>query len=308
MRLGSVYALIEEATVQQTEPSGLRTYLDGRTLPIGLGVGRTGDQYRLAIFASDPLAAESLALKANGEADIYLIDKIEKRVTSTWAKQPHEIIGVGRQVGPVGFGWVGTGGVIVPAADDPHLTLQITNEHVTGEGAPRGRVMHQGGRSYGAVWKVGGLRFDLPQRWDVGSIAVDRVRRINPTYEQGLDDNLAGIRRMTPDDIGRRFTNTGQTSGTMFGPCIAVDVRDVAVGYDGGVARFTDQCAFVGENGLPFSVGGHSGSVIVCVEDKHACALLFAGGPDSQGRDVTFANGDLPGAITAAGGVPELIA
>lgn len=308
MRLESARALIEEATTTQEIAPGIRAYADGRTLPVALGIGRQGEEFRLAIFGSDPVVAAELSARAAGEADVYVLDRIEPRVTSSWAKQPHERIGIGRQIGPVGFGWVGTGGVIVRATADPTIVLHVTNEHVVGERAPRGRVMHQGGRSYGAVWKTGGLVFDALNRFDVATVAIDRSRKWNATYEQGIDDNLAGLRRITPDDIGRRFTNTGQTRGTMFGHCIAVDVRDVAVGYDGGVARFQDQAAFVGEDGNPFSVGGHSGSTIVCVDDKHAVALLFAGGRDAAGRDVTFGNADLPGAISAAGGFPHLIA
>lgn len=306
MRYEDATALIEDATKSHEGTLGIRAYSEGRTLPVAIGVGRAGREFRLAIFSSDPVVSDALVARAAGEADVYMISSVSPRVTSAWTQQPHEIIGIGRQTGPVGFGWVGTGGIIVRAIEDPGVLLHIMNEHVTGERAPRGRVMHQGGRSYGVVWKTGGLSFTALNRYDVGAVAIDRNRRVNATYEQGLDDNLRGIRRMTPDDIGRRFTNTGQTRGTMFGSCIAVDVKDLAVGYNGGVARFIDQAAFVGENGKPFSVGGHSGSTIVCVEDKHAVALLFAGGRDAQGRDVTFANADLPGAITAVGGIPKL--
>ncbi len=307
MRYEDVTALIEHATATQEIAPGVRAYSDGRTLPVALGVGRAGSEFRLAIFSSDQIVADELVASAAGEADVYLIPWVSPRVTSSWTQQPHEIIGIGRQVGPVGLGWVGTGGIVVRSSEDDKVLLHVTNEHVVGERAPRGRVMHQGGRSYGVVWKTGGLSFDVSNRYDVGTVAIDRTRRINATYEQGLDDNLLGIRRMTPDDVGRRFTNTGQTRGTMFGSCIAVDVRDLAVGYNGGAARFTDQAAFVGEDGKPFSVGGHSGSTIACVNDKHAVALLFAGGRDGQGRDVTFANADIPGAIVAGGGIPKLL-
>jgi hypothetical protein len=308
MRYEDVTALIEEATATQEVAVGIRAYSDGRTLPVALGVGRAGDSFRLAIFSSDPVVADQLVARAAGEADVYLIPTVSPRVTSSWAQQPHDIIGIGRQVGPVGLGWVGTGGIVVRSAEDAKVLLHVTNEHVTGERAPRGRVMHQGGRSYGVVWRTGGLSFTVSNRYDVGTVAIDRTRRVNATYEHGIDDNLRGIRRMTPDDVGRRFTNTGQTRGTMFGSCVAVDVRDLAVGYNGGVARFVDQAAFLGENGKPFSVGGHSGSTIVCVDDRHAVALLFAGGRDATGRDLTFAAADLPGAITAGGGIPELLA
>lgn len=307
MRADDVQAVIERATGEV----GIQTFahLDDIALPLACGTGGDGtaNGFRLAIFGDDSEAIARLTTLAAGEVDVYRIPFVEPRITSIWAKRPSDIIGIGLQVGPVGSGWVGTGGIVVRAEDDPGVLLHLTNEHVTGEGAPRGRLMHQGGRTYGAVWKVGGLRFDGSQAWDCGSVSIDAARRVNAVYEQGLDNNLAGIRRMGPDDVGRRFTNTGQTRGTMFGSCIAVGIRDLLVGYDGGTGRFHDQAAFVGEDGKPFSVGGHSGSTIACMEDGHACALLFAGGPDEQGRDVTFAAADLPGAIRAAGGVPELV-
>jgi len=275
------------------------------------GVGRNGtgpSSFRLAIFGSDPVVAEALARKAHGEADVYLIDRVEPRVTSAWVQQPHEIIGIARQIGPVGAGYVGTGGEIVRASEDPNLWLQITNRHVGGLESVRGRIMHQGGRTYGVFWTGPRISFTSSQPFDGCSIAVDPSREINTLYEQGIDNNLRGFRRMTTEDVGRRFTNTGQTRGTMFGRCIATDIRDLLVGYGEGTGRFHDQAAFVGEDGKPFSVGGHSGSLIVCMDDEQGCARLFAGGPDSQGRDVTFGNANLPGLIEACGGIPLLAA
>ena len=311
MLLDSVRSLIDEisddvGTVPWMEVHTAST--GDRALPAALGIGKKDSEFRLAVFGEDPAVVAAIAARANGEADEYVIPMLQPRVTSGWTQQPRDPLVIGQQVGPVGLGWVGTGGLYVRAAEDPTVILQITNEHVTGEHAPRGRVMHQGGRNYGVVWKVGGLSFAASQKYDVGSVAVDRGRAINPLFDHGIDDNLVGIRRMAPDDIGRQFANTGQTRGTMFGSCLAVDVRDVRVGYDGGVGRFHDQAVFVGRDGQPFSVPGHSGSTIVCVSDKHGCALLFAGVRDALGRDLTFANADLPGAVVAAGGTPQLAA
>lgn len=307
MKSESVDALIEELTERHGEdlPEAF-TYATGvrHVAPVALGKGKKGNQFRLAVFGPSQALNDIIAEEVGSEVDVYTVDA-KPRLTSQWVRQPRDILGINLQVGPRGFNWVGTGGIIVQAVEDKEILLQITNEHVTGEGAPRGRIMHQGGRDYGVVWKVGGLQFNVPQQWDVGSIAIDRGRKINAHFDHGWDDNLVGIRSMTEDDLGRRAANTGQTIGTHVGTCIAVGIRNLRVGYDGGVGTFNNQAAFAGEDGKPFSVGGHSGATIV-MEDKYAAALLFAGGPDSQGRDITFAAMNLPGAIQAAGGIPSL--
>lgn len=310
MRSESVDALIAELSEEhgETFAAPFAEAVGGLPVtPAALGKGRQGHEFRLAVFTANEAFAEVVVARAAGEADVYIVPVVKPLVTSSWTKQPRDPLIIGQQIGPRGAPWVGTGGIYVRAAENPDVILQVTNEHVSGEAAQRGRPMNQGGREYGVVWKVGGLQFSVPQKYDVATVAVRKGMTINPTYDQGFDANIVRIRRMDDTDINRRFANTGQTRGTMFGRCIAVNVTGLRVGYDGGVGTFTDQAAFMGEDGKPFSVGGHSGSTIVC-EDNTAVALLFSGGPDSQNRDVTFANSDLPGAIMAAGGVPQLIA
>jgi hypothetical protein len=52
---------------------------------------------------------------------------------------------------------------------------------------------------------------------------------------------------------------------------------------------YSDQFEIEGLNGRLFSDGGDSGSLIVNGNRK-AMGLLFAGGPDERGVDVTYAN------------------
>jgi hypothetical protein len=55
------------------------------------------------------------------------------------------------------------------------------------------------------------------------------------------------------------------------------------------LALFNDQFEIQGSAGRVFGADGDSGSLIVN-ESNNAMGLLFSGGPDGSGIDVTFAN------------------
>lgn len=83
-----------------------------------------------------------------------------------------------------------------------------------------------------------------------------------------------------------RVKKMGRTTFLTQGKIDGVDVT-IDVGYDGQVARFEGQIRVIGiQPGLPFSLGGDSGSLIVDMNNL-ACALLFAGSKDGR---FTFAS------------------
>ena len=63
------------------------------------------------------------------------------------------------------------------------------------------------------------------------------------------------------------------------------EVDDLVANF---LASFTNQVLLIALNGQ-FSAPGDSGSGII-TDEGQACALLFAGGEDEEGRDVTLAN------------------
>ncbi len=113
-----------------------------------------------------------------------------------------------------------------------------------------------------------------------------------------------GTHSGTPVSLGltEPVQKMGRTSKHTFGTIAAVDVT-LIVAYDGGAARFEDQIDIVGNCDEPFSASGDSGSLILTVPDQSDRApvgLLYAGGPDEEGVDHTFANpiGDVLDALS----------
>jgi hypothetical protein len=84
----------------------------------------------------------------------------------------------------------------------------------------------------------------------------------------------------------------GRTTGVTRGRITIVDQDRLPVdmGDDRPKwATFSNVIEIEGTDGAPFSLGGDSGSLIVD-DNGYARALLFAGGPDEDGVDLTNAN------------------
>lgn len=77
--------------------------------------------------------------------------------------------------------------------------------------------------------------------------------------------------------LGERVIKTGATTGTRYGFVASIDYTD-KVQYPGFQAVFSDQTQIRGINGVAFSAGGDSGSLIFSQEDDAFVGLLFAGG------------------------------
>lgn len=267
---------------------------------VSVGVTRRGtdeEAFKAAIFASSPELGR-LALEAvNGEGEVHIVPHVTTRVTRDWVQRERRPLEIGQQIRPEGANWVGTGSLFIRSG-------QTTNRHVAGMNARLGDVMLQGNKRYGEVSGLGPISFTQRNRYDVAIVRVDEDIEARLRWDWGLLGDVRYIRTATPDDIGREAVNTGQTIGTQRGYLYATGVDNVPVGYDEGVAWYDDLLVFMRDGG-PFSVGGHSGSAIHMVHDSACVALLFAGGPDSSGRDLTYAC-DMAGAIRHAGHEPVL--
>lgn len=273
---------------------------------VSAGVCRAGKKFGLMAFAMTPEQAHYAKSRAPKGIpfEVRVMPGIHARITREFAQQKQRPLIIGQQIRPHGAPWVGTGGLYVPSADR-RACLQVTNSHVVGLRAQAGTPMTQGGEVYGYVYRNNGIVIGGVQEVDVASVAVIQGLEGYFDWESGIDDVLAGIESVTPDDLDQGFTNTGQTRGTMFGNCIAIEIDGQPIGYDEGHAWLNNLSAYAKPGVGEFSVAGHSGSTIVRVSDRKAKSLLFAGGPDSNGDDITFGC-DLPKAILAAGGLVEV--
>jgi len=88
--------------------------------------------------------------------------------------------------------------------------------------------------------------------------------------------------------IGENVKKAGRTTEFTSGVVEATDLT-VEVSYGSFRALFEDQLLIVSQNADPFSQGGDSGSAILNWDARHLLGLLFAGGTDGDGRDVTIA-------------------
>jgi len=93
--------------------------------------------------------------------------------------------------------------------------------------------------------------------------------------------------------LGMAVQKVGRTTGHTKGVITAVGVSTDVGGYQGTfTCAFADQIQVEGEGGEDFSAPGDSGSAIVTQPGAGGeiayVALLFAGGADSDGRDITI--------------------
>ena len=108
---------------------------------------------------------------------------------------------------------------------------------------------------------------------------------------------VKGIQDITLDD---RVMKRGRTTLKTVGKVVQLIVPPgtVSVTYNGFPCDFTDQAVIVGDPDpmVPFSLAGDSGSMVVSADSDTrsntfaAKALLFAGGPTSDGIDLTVAS------------------
>ena len=89
--------------------------------------------------------------------------------------------------------------------------------------------------------------------------------------------------------LGENVKKAGRTTEFTHGVIEALDLT-VEVSYGNFTALFEDQLLIVSRDAGPFSQGGDSGSAILNYDGQHLLGLLYAGGTDGEGRDVTIAN------------------
>ena len=102
--------------------------------------------------------------------------------------------------------------------------------------------------------------------------------------------DMGEVKGMEDPELGMLVCKRGRTTSYTEGRVVATDVVVNVSGYQGiHVCRFVDQIAIEADEGK-FSAPGDSGAACL-TETKPRCfvALLFAGGKDSTGRDVTIA-------------------
>lgn len=321
MRLASVRALKEELSSSSLPPllentaiaayrvGGERRMSARRTgPPIALGVapGKGPGDYKLAVRVQQepgvtaralaPLPAKIAAL-AQGEADVRIVSKIKKRALPPWHQRRTRPLTIGSSIGHFAI-TAGTLGAFVKCSETKEICI-LSNNHVLadeGRGKRGDDVLQQGAidggmRPASRVASLGRFVRFGPRGIHYVDAAIapldDEMEYYADHMRSSPASTLSGARASTiePDD---EVWKVGRTTGYTRGIVTAIELDEVWVGFDIGDVRFDDQIEIENPRG-PFSAGGDSGSLIVDTDGK-ACALLFAGGRDASGRDLTYAN------------------
>lgn len=299
----------------------VRRYLDLRgALPqprIALGVGRATPEAALGAHADDYVLAVRaergaslgalgpLAATTPGEVDVRFVNVLP-RLTPAYLQGKRRPLEPGVSIGRTAESSGGTLGAFVGDARHAYI---LSNSHVlaaAGRGLPGDGVCQPARIDMPAspATMVGLLDRFVPFSPNLPNLVDCALARITagsyvPGFNAAIPGPIRGVRRLTPEDVGRSVRKIGRTTGIRQGRVTAVGLNGLPVNMGGGfVPRFNEQNEFEGI-GMPFSAPGDSGSLIVDA-DGYAVGLLFAGGEDSTGRDLTFAN-DLENVFEALG-------
>lgn len=287
---------------------------------IALGISRHGNEYRLAVRVQRASLMQSALMervtrRANGEVDVRIVGRIDKRAKARraverrrfpaaarpWYQHNTRPLLIGASVGHVNV----TAGTIGAFVKRGNGTFLLSNNHVlANENRARRRdwilqrARYDGGRQpservarvrFWIVLKESGTNFVDAALAEVEpgvGMDVSRLREL----ADGTDRTLAGP---GPDfvDAGEMMFKIGRTTGPTEGRVTAFDLDNVVVNYDIGNLRFDNQLEIEGVGNRPFSDGGDSGSLIVN-GGMEAVALLFAGSDagGSNGLGLTYAN------------------
>lgn len=250
------------------------------------------------------LVAE-ITKRARGEADVRIVPEVSKRAPDpSWFQHRHRPLEAGLSVGHFEIS-AGTLGFVV---QDRHAHYVLSNNHVLANvnaGRPGDPVVQPGpidppgapglnpDQFIGVLDRFVPLSFQRANVVDCAVAAIARGLEFYAGWTEALPGVVTGTSPLTIDDLGRPVAKAGRTTGVTRGVIsqIEVDRLQVDMGEPGApkLAEFSDQIEIQGNDGQSFSQPGDSGSLIVDLKGR-AVALLFAGGADDQGVDLTFAN------------------
>lgn len=283
-------------------------------LGITKGVRRGDYQLAARIQASTNAEAEriarAVATKSNGEVDIKIVRDVQGPrpiPPEAFAAAPRYFQGWHRPLEPglsCGHHQI-TAGTLGAIAKDANGVYILSNNHVLADvnkGSIGDVVVQPGPVDQPPETKtlVGVLSRFVPISFAQINLVDCALARIDPDDdywvgynaalgdpdEDGLINPVQGPRPIEIGDLGRTVVKSGRTTGVTKGRITAVEVDGLRVDMGGPVATFNDQIEVRGVGG-PFSAGGDSGSLILD-ETGYAVALLFAGGSDASGQDVTY--------------------
>ncbi|MGH7551796.1 MAG: hypothetical protein ACREMQ_02055 [Longimicrobiales bacterium] len=277
---------------------------------LGVAAGRTRNDFKLGarIHVAGPRGralAKSINERARGEADVRIVPKVRKRTpTPAWFRRRRRPLEAGVSCGHFKI----TAGTLGFIAEDKDAFYILSNNHVLANvntAQPGDPIVQPGPDDVTGNFRVssrtliGVLDRFVPISFQRSNVVDCAVAEVLPDLDfyagwtESLPGLVRGVRSVTVGDLGRPVSKAGRTTGVTRGTInqVNIDRLRVDLGEEGSPmdALFSDQIEIVGAGNRAFSDGGDSGSLIVS-DDGFARALLFCGGPDENGNDLTYAN------------------
>ena len=275
---------------------------------LGISAGKRRGDYclsaRIQVTRGAKRLAEEIDAHAKGECDVRVVPKIDKQQPPiSFFRGRRRPLEAGLSVGVFipGLSHAGTLGCIV---EDSRAYYVLSNNHVLADvntSEPGDPVLQPGtlDRRASRQTLIGVLDRYVPISFQRSNLVDCAVAQLFGDLEfwlgwtEALPGVVRGVRSVSVDDLGRTVRKAGRTTGVTEGQITSVNVDRLQVNMGSSsspkIAQFSDQIEVIGTNGSAFSLQGDSGSLIVDTTGR-AVALLFAGGQDQNGTDITFGN------------------
>lgn len=267
------------------------------TMPIAaVGIAPAGEKnYKLAVRVFrgfEEQTPELLRGLSRHEAEIDLATGVRY--------QPRVTMRAGGSIGHYQI----TAGTLGGFAEDDNHYYMVSNNHVFAnsndcfQGDP---ILEPGPADIQSNFRTVGT---LHQWYPLSKIENNGVDVALARFSDAVDFfepwDYSGIGRIGKQPVSSRFSVTrvikrGRTTRVTRGTVSAYELDGVAIDYgtpsDPAIVRYDDQIEIIGSPpNRPFSQGGDSGSYIIDRDTMEVYALLYGGGPDSQGIDRTLAH------------------
>jgi hypothetical protein len=272
------------ASVADTAPARRGANIHATGIGLAHDNARTTElAYKIFVFPGSPPTDEPEAWRE------YPVEIVPLPIQKPYSAVPNRLrtrpIPGGVSVAPYSASYVGTLGCILHRENGELLAL--SNNHVlagTDSYAAGTQICQCGPENvatqqadvFAVLADIIPLSFNaqLPNEFDVATA------RIIDGADAGTGTML-GIPSYSPASItqlqpGVRVTKSGRTSSVTTGTVVNV-AQNIQVDYNSRIAVFSESFQIAGDEGLPFSLPGDSGSLVLRLDSGGPAALLFAG-------------------------------
>jgi hypothetical protein len=254
---------------------------------VALGVARHGRSCQLAVrvqhaFPGVETLLDQIRERARGEVDIRFVGRgVKQSGAVPWHRRNQRPLKLGCSISHI-FEPPGTLGAFVTRDGEPDLIL--SSRHVlVSDGADDDSILQRAAADGGDApeERVARLERAVPLERTRANLVDCATARIEAGIEYEFDfapaiGFITGI-RTTNLQCGETVFKVGRSTGRTEGAISCNELDDLKLDYAGlGELAFDDQIEIKSVDGVPFSLGGDSGALVLDA-DGLAVGLLFGG-------------------------------